>query len=145
MRQNESERSSRGSSHRMAGIRQRGTRIETAVAARLRQLGMNYRKNVKSLPGSPDFANRKRRWAIFVNGCFWHHHRGCTRATIPRTNAEFWKEKFKRNRSRDAQKAIALRRMGFRIVILWECQLTRPGYIERATSKVLEASCVGVS
>lgn len=132
-------------SQRMAGIRQSGTRIETLVAARLRELGIHYRKNVKGLPGSPDFANRRRRWAIFVNGCFWHHHRGCRRATIPRANAEFWQEKFKRNRARDARKAIALRRMGLRVIILWECRVTDTDHIDRAVSKVLESSGVGVS
>lgn len=131
--------------HRMAGIRQSGTRIEIAVAARLRQLGLAYRKNVKSLPGSPDFANRSRKWAIFVNGCFWHHHRGCGRATIPRTNTDFWREKFKRNRSRDAEKVGALRKIGFRVVILWECRLADPTYIDRAISKMLEPSGIGMS
>lgn len=132
-------------SRRMAGIRRSGTRIEAAVATRLRELGLGYRKNVRTLPGSPDFANRTRKWAIFVNGCFWHHHRGCGRATIPRTNTEFWKAKFKRNRSRDAQKIVALRRMGFRVAILWECDLIDPAGIDRAASKVLESRRVGVS
>lgn len=132
-------------SRRMAGVRQKGTQIETTVATLLRQLGLSYRKNVSSLPGSPDFANRKRRWAIFVNGCFWHHHRRCKRATVPKANAEFWLEKFERNRSRDAQKIVALRRMGFRVVILWECRLGDPTYVRQAASKVLESSGVGVS
>ena len=71
-------------SARMAGIRQKGTKVERVVATVLRELALHYRKNVKQLPGSPDFANRSRRWAIFVNGCFWHHHTGCRKATVPK-------------------------------------------------------------
>lgn len=78
----------------MSRVRQRGTKAERSVAAVLRDLGLNYRLNVRSLPGSPDFANRAGRWVIFVHGCFWHQHRGCPRATVPKRNREFWSEKF---------------------------------------------------
>lgn len=78
-------------SARMARVKQKGTKIETMVAIVLRELGLHYRKNVRQLPGSPDFANRTRGWAIFVNGCFWHHHTGCRKATTPKTNTDFWK------------------------------------------------------
>lgn len=106
---------------RMAGVRQKGTNIELLVGAALRGLGLHYRKNVKRLPGSPDFANQKRRWAIFVNGCFWHHHTGCRKATVPKTNGEFWTAKFKANRRRDASAVVRLRAMGYQVVIIWEC------------------------
>lgn len=132
-------------SERMAGVRQKGTRLEDLAAIQFRQLGLAYRRNVKGLPGSPDFSNRKRRWAIFVNGCFWHHHRGCKHATIPRANAAFWVDKFKRNRSRDAEKIVALRKMGFQVVVLWGCRLRDPTYVSRAVSKVLKSSGVGVT
>lgn len=112
-------------SMRMAGIRKRNTRIESQVAIALRELGFHYRKNVKGLPGSPDFANRSRRWAVFVNGCFWHHHTGCRRATTPKTNTQFWIGKFRDNRRRDARAIRTLRRRGYRIVVLWECESGR--------------------
>ena len=87
----------------MSRVRQKGTSPELKVAAALRAMRLSYRKNVKALPGSPDFANRKRRWAIFVNGCYWHHHTNCRKATVPKANKAFWEDKFQRNRVRDAK------------------------------------------
>jgi DNA mismatch endonuclease Vsr len=107
----------------MAGIRQAKTRPEALVAADLRAMGIRYRRNVRSLPGSPDFANVSRRWAIFVNGCFWHQHTGCRRATIPKSNAAFWQEKFRANRARDARAINHLRARGFKVLVVWECSV----------------------
>lgn len=109
-------------SARMAGIRQKETEIERVVALELCRLGVRYRKNVSRLPGSPDFANRSRRWAIFVNGCFWHHHTGCKKATVPKSNVDFWKTKFRENRARDARAIRKLRDIGYHVVLVWECQ-----------------------
>jgi DNA mismatch endonuclease (patch repair protein) len=106
----------------MAGIRQSRTKPELVVAGMLRKLGLRYRRNVKSLPGSPDFANRSRKWAIFVNGCFWHSHTNCRRATVPKANRAFWVEKFVTNRRRDAKAILALRKLGFKVLVVWECQ-----------------------
>jgi DNA mismatch endonuclease, patch repair protein len=128
----------------MARVRQRGTAAEIAVAAVLRNLGCGYRLNVRSLPGSPDFANRKRQWAIFVHGCFWHHHTGCTRATIPKANAVFWREKFEANRKRDAKAIRSLRRANFRVVTIWECETARFASLEARLSKVLKSRRVDV-
>jgi DNA mismatch endonuclease (patch repair protein) len=110
----------------MARVRQKGTRAELQVASVLRSQSFFYRLNVASLPGSPDFANRKRRWATFVHGCFWHHHTGCKRATIPKTNEVFWQDKFRANRARDARSIRELRRRGFRVALIWECQTEDP-------------------
>ncbi len=110
----------------MQRVRQRRTRPEDLVAAGLRERGLHYRRNVKALPGSPDFANRRRGWAIFVNGCFWHHHKGCKRGTIPKRNRPFWVDKFAANRRRDATKIRALRRAGLRVVVIWECEALDP-------------------
>lgn len=107
----------------MARVRHRDTGAELAVGRALRELGLAYRKDVRTLTGSPDFANAKRRWAVFVNGCFWHHHTGCRRATTPNANRAFWLEKFTRNRARDAAAVRALRSLGFTVVVVWECQL----------------------
>lgn len=122
-------------SARMARIRQKGTKIESIVAAALRDLGLHYRKNVRKLPGSPDFANRSRRWAVFVHGCFWHHHAGCHRATIPKSNRGFWIAKFRDNRRRDARCIGRLRREGYRVIVIWECQQHR---IRDKLAKILE-------
>ncbi|WP_380784987.1 very short patch repair endonuclease [Sphingomonas sp. R86521] len=122
-------------SRRMAGQRQKGTKIEETVGTVLRHEGLRYRRNVRSLPGSPDFANKSRCWAIFVNGCFWHHHTNCRKATIPKTNTDFWTTKFAANRDRDARAVRALRRRGYAVVMIWECEKDR--IVERL-AKILE-------
>lgn len=126
-------------SARMARIRQKDTRIEATVASALRDLGLHYRKNVRKLPGSPDFANKSKRWAVFVHGCFWHHHAGCQKATVPKSNRTFWLDKFRDNKRRDARSIRRLRRDGYRVVVIWECQERSIRY---KLTKILEASGV---
>lgn len=109
---------------RMGGIRQHGTTPELAVRRVATELGLRYRVANRDLPGSPDLANRTRKWAIFVHGCYWHRHAGCRRATMPKRNADFWLAKFDANVLRDARARAALRREGFRVVTVWECQAT---------------------
>jgi len=106
----------------MRRVRQNKTHVENVVAAALRAHKLSYRRNVRTLPGSPDFANKSKHWAIFVNGCFWHHHKHCVRGTIPTRNRAFWVEKFSANRRRDAKKIKALRNAGFCVAVIWECQ-----------------------
>lgn len=86
-------------------------------------LGLRYRTHNRDLPGAPDLANRARRWAIFVHGCYWHAHEGCARATVPKRNHHFWLAKFAANRERDARAVAALEARGYRVVTLWECEL----------------------
>ncbi len=109
----------------LARVRRTRTAAEEQVAHLLRAAGLHYRRNVRGLPGSPDFANRTKRWAIFVNGCFWHRHTGCARATVPKNNRAFWVEKFAANRRRDAAKIRSLRALGFHVLVIWECELDR--------------------
>jgi DNA mismatch endonuclease, patch repair protein len=120
----------------MKRVRQTRTGAEEAVALALRRAGLHYRRNAKGLPGAPDFANRSRRWALFVNGCFWHHHKNCRRGTIPKQNNAFWLEKFAANRVRDARKAKALRAQGFHVAILWECEALDAGRLEARVSRL---------
>lgn len=115
----------------MQRVRQKGTPAEKAVASACRKLGLRYRLNVKSLPGSPDLANKEQRWAIFVHGCFWHRHEGCVKATTPKRNAAFWRDKFAANRKRDAAKLESLRSIGFRVAIVWECETRNPEELRR--------------
>ena len=105
----------------MKRVRRSRTKAEELVAVALVSEGMHYRRNVRALPGSPDFANKSRRWAVFVNGCFWHHHR-CLRGTMPKRNQNFWAAKFHANRRRDAQKVHELRSREFYVEIVWECE-----------------------
>ena len=118
-------------SSRMGRIRQRGTEPELLVRQACRSLGMRYRTSNQDLPGSPDLANRSQRWAIFVHGCFWHQHSGCSKATTPKRNAEFWSAKFQRNVERDREARAALRRLGFRVLTLWQCEAESPGVLAR--------------
>lgn len=102
--------------------RQKDTKPEILVRRALHRLGRRFRVDNRDLPGSPDIANRKRRWAVFVHGCYWHAHEGCPRHTIPRRNREFWEEKFRANRARDERAVAALERNGYRVVTIWECE-----------------------
>ena len=120
----------------MNRVRRSGTSAELVVAEVCRSLGLAYRRNVRSLPGSPDLANKTGRWAIFVNGCYWHHHKGCTRGTTPTRNREFWTEKFQANRRRDAAKILQLRATGFRILLVWECEVADEGRLRERLAQI---------
>jgi DNA mismatch endonuclease (patch repair protein) len=111
-------------SERMRGVRQRGTAPELVVRSALRQLGHRYRLGNRDLPGSPDIANRRQRWVVFVHGCFWHRH-GCKATTTPTRNPEFWQAKFARNVARDRRVIEDLTARGYRVVVIWECQTKR--------------------
>jgi DNA mismatch endonuclease (patch repair protein) len=111
-----------GTSARMRRIRQRNTGPENLVRKQLHALGHRYRVKNRDLPGSPDVANRRKKWAIFVHGCFWHHHDGCKLATVPKRNREFWEGKFTQNRERDAKAVRNLRSRGYRVITIWQCQ-----------------------
>lgn len=121
----------------MQRVRQAGTPAEDEVAKVCREMGLAYRRNVKTLPGSPDLANKSRGWAIFVNGCFWHGHTGCKKATVPKRNSEFWTAKFEANRRRDAKKIRDLRALGYRVILLWQCQVEGDAFALRDRLKVL--------
>jgi DNA mismatch endonuclease (patch repair protein) len=110
-------------SARMSRIRQKGTLPELTVRRAAATLGLRYTVNNKDLPGSPDLANRSRRWAIFVHGCYWHRHEGCNKATTPGSNAQFWLNKFSRNVARDDAARDSLRRAGYRVLTFWQCEL----------------------
>ena len=109
-------------SRRMKAVRRAGTDAEVAVRHALAGLGVRYRLNVQSLPGSPDLANRAQRFAIFVHGCFWHRHPGCSQASTPKSNRRFWREKFRANILRDRRAVKALEQSGFRVVVVWGCE-----------------------
>jgi DNA mismatch endonuclease (patch repair protein) len=109
-------------SARMGSIGQRDTQPEVVVRKLLHALGFRFRVQDKSLPGRPDITNKRRKWAVFVHGCYWHHHHGCKLATVPSRNQEFWLAKFERNRHRDAQREAELRELGYVVVVVWQCE-----------------------
>lgn len=109
-------------SARMKRQKRTGTRPELAVRRVVSRLGHRYRLNSPALPGSPDLSNRARGWCIFVHGCYWHHHPGCSRATVPRNNREWWLAKFDANRRRDVAKVQSLETVGLHVLVVWECE-----------------------
>ena len=110
-------------SRMMKGIRSKDTQPEMIVRKYLHAHGFRYRLHARELPGSPDLVLPRYRVAILVHGCFWHRHRGCKYATTPTNNAEQWKRKFEANTERDARKEAALRAAGWRVIVIWECEL----------------------
>ena len=127
-------------SRRMARVRRSGTEPELVVRRALSKLGIRYRLKNRDLPGNPDIANRARKFVVFVHGCFWHRHKGCIRSTTPKTNTSFWRAKFVKNVARDATAVKSLRRMGYRVVTLWECEVGNPRLISRRLAFVVGGS-----
>ena len=111
-------------SRNMSHIRSTNSRPEEIVRKYLFSRGLRYRKNVRSLPGTPDIVLKKYRTVVFVNGCFWHHH-DCGRFVWPATNTEYWRKKIDRNTERDKENYDILTAQGWQVLIIWECQLKK--------------------
>ncbi len=107
----------------MSRIKGKDTKPEMMVRKYLFAKGFRYRLHVKGLPGKPDIVLPKYKTVIFVNGCFWHGHKGCRYFTLPKTNTEWWLNKIKDTQHRDKEKEIALNTAGWRVIIVWECEL----------------------
>ena len=110
-------------SYNMSRIRAKDTKPELLVRKYLFSKGFRYRLNVKKLPGKPDIVFTKYNTVIFINGCFWHGHENCPKARIPKTKTEWWKAKITKNQERDQQEYAALKQQGWRVLVVWECQL----------------------
>lgn len=110
-------------SYNMSRIKGKNTKPEELVRKFLFSQGFRYRKNDKSLPGSPDIVLPGYKTVIFVNGCFWHGHEGCRFFVWPENNKDFWKAKIETNISRDKKKTATLESMGWRVITIWECEL----------------------
>lgn len=111
-------------SRNMSHIRSTNSKPEEIVRKYLFSRGLRYRKNVRSLPGTPDIVLKKYRTVVFVNGCFWHHH-DCGRFVWPSTNTEYWRKKIDRNTERDKENYDRLTAQGWQVLIIWECQLKK--------------------
>lgn len=111
-------------SRNMARIRSRDTTPELLVRSLLHRAGFRFRLHRKNLPGTPDIVLPKHKTVIFVNGCFWHQHPGCRRATLPKTNREYWIPKLLKNVVRDAKHLEQLKKANWRVLCLWECETT---------------------
>ena len=108
----------------MSHIRSKDTKPEEIVRKYLFARGFRYRKNDTRYPGKPDLVLPKYHTVIFINGCFWHHH-GCSRSTLPKTNQDYWIPKIQRNVERDRQNLKALEDAGWKVIVIWECELKK--------------------
>lgn len=125
--------------NRMSRQSRRNTAPELAVRTALRELGFSYRLHGSGLPGRPDIVNKSAHWAIFVHGCYWHHHRGCSRATVPKNNRDWWLEKFRSNTRRDACKIDQLKEMGFDVLVVWECVASNASLLQQTLKDWFES------
>lgn len=107
----------------MSRIKNKNTKPEIQVRSLLHSMGFRFRLHRRNLPGKPDIILPKYNTAIFVNGCFWHVHENCKDSTIPKTNTSFWEKKLKRNTERDRKIYAQLKGTGWKVVIVWECEL----------------------
>ena len=115
----------------MSRIKSADTSPELKLRSLLRKNGIRYSKNVKSLPGKPDITISKNKKIIFINGCFWHQHSNCSRATMPKTNKNYWKSKFKRTIKRDKKNKKELKKLGWNILTLWECEIKKEKKLDK--------------
>ena len=123
----------------MRRVHSSGTRPEIAVRNIVKQLGFRYRACPRSLPGKPDLAMERKRKAIFVHGCFWHAH-SCKAAKLPKSNRAYWKRKQERNAFRDATVARTLRLRGWKLMVLWECEIRSGKRLESRISRFLRSN-----
>ena len=114
----------------MAAIHSSSTKPEVKLRHELWRKGFRYRKNDKRLPGKPDIVLSKYKTVIFVHGCFWHGHKGCPSASIPKTNTSFWSAKIARNQERDQEVWRQLEAKGWFVIIVWECELKKQRFEE---------------
>ena len=108
----------------MRAVRGRDTKPELVVRRAAHALGLRFRLFQSDLPGRPDLTFPKWRTVLFVNGCFWHHHPDCKRSMLPKTNTKFWRKKLKRNAERDRRNYALLEKEGWRVLVIWECEIT---------------------
>lgn len=116
---------------RMAAIHRENTKPEMTVRRILWSLGARYRLHARDLPGKPDVVMRRRRKAIFVHGCLWHLHEGCHLARVPTSQPDYWPEKLARNKERDRRNLDELRRLGWSVEVVWECETKDQAALER--------------
>jgi len=118
--------SSEHRSWNMGRIESRNTRPELEVRSMLHRMGYRFRLHAERLPGRPDIVLARHRVVVFVHGCFWHQHKGCKRANTPKSNTAYWKTKLAKNLKRDRSHARELRKLGWKVVVVWECELRDP-------------------
>jgi DNA mismatch endonuclease, patch repair protein len=121
----------------MSRIRSSNTSPERIVRSTLHALGFRFRLHRKDLPGSPDVVLPKYKTAIFVHGCFWHRHKGCKFAYTPKSRLDFWLRKFEENVLRDRRVKRQIQKLGWRPLVIWECQTRQPLELSRRLARLL--------
>jgi DNA mismatch endonuclease (patch repair protein) len=119
----------------MARIRDKHSKPELAVRRMAHGLGYRFRLHCHDLPGTPDLVFPRLRKTIFVHGCFWHRHKGCSRTTSPKTRSKYWADKFETNIKRDRVKERTLRALGWDVLVIWECQTFDPNDLSKRIAK----------
>ena len=110
----------------MSKVHGKNTKPERLVRSMLHRAGYRFSLHRKDLPGKPDVTLRKYKTVVFVHGCFWHRHEGCKKTTMPQSNVDFWRTKFERNVANDRKHRVELERLGWKVLVVWECELKRP-------------------
>jgi len=125
-------------SARMRLVRSKDTKPEMAVRSLLHGLGYRFRLHRRDLPGAPDIVLPRHGKIVLVNGCFWHCHKGCSRATRPANNREWWAERLDGNVWRDRRNRERLRQLGWKVLVVWECEVARQDRLRRKLLRFLE-------
>lgn len=123
----------------MARVRSKNTGPEMLVRRIVFSMGYRYRLHDRTLPGTPDLVFRSARKVVFVHGCFWHRHARCALARMPKSNLEFWRHKLNTNRARDRRNCARLRAMGWKVLVVWECELEKPAPLSDRIRRFLDA------
>jgi DNA mismatch endonuclease (patch repair protein) len=121
----------------MSRVRGRDTRPEILVRSFVHRMGYRFRTHRRELPGNPDIVLRRHGKAILVHGCFWHGHKYCPRSRRPTTNEIFWSDKLDANKRRDKRFRQALRRLGWKVLVVWECETKKPEQLLRKLERFL--------
>jgi len=125
-------------SERMSRVRWKDTKPEMRVRRLVHGMGFRYRLHARDLPGNPDMVFPKYGKIIFVHGCFWHRHGACPLTRWPKSKLKFWRPKLEENHRRDQRNRRALRRMGYDVIVVWECQLRDTGKLARRLRDFVE-------
>ena len=121
----------------MSRIRSKNTKPELIVRSVLHRMGYRFRLHRKDLPGKPDIVLPKYKTVIFVHGCFWHGHSGCKRGNIPKTNKNYWIPKINKNKDRDRKHRSQLKKQGWKVAVIWECQCHNEKVFNKLIDKYL--------
>ena len=132
-------------SERMSRVRGKDTKPEMKLRRLVHGMGFRYRLHDARLPGSPDMVFSSRRAVIFMHGCFWHRHEDCALARMPKSRVSFWREKLEANRLRDRRNQLKLNEMGWRVLVVWECQLAHADLTARRVRDFLNLSLIHIS